>query len=158
MRQRVLKVFLSGLLSLPLWAQSPSPPAQIEQFQWLCGRWLGQGLGDLSEETWNTALGGTMLGVFRQHAQGQPKFYEFMLIREHQGSVELRIRHFHPDATAWEEPDKALVFPLLEVQPNLARFQGLTYRRDGDRLTITVSTPTSENPEAEAVFQLKRLP
>ena len=158
MRSSILKAILVGLMSLPLLAQSPPPPAQIEQFQWLCGRWLGQGLGDLSEETWNPALGGTMLGVFRQHAQGQPKFYEFMLMREHQGSVELRIRHFDPDATAWEERDEAMVFPLVEVQPNLARFEGLTFQRQGDSLTITVSTPTSENPQSAAVFQLKRMP
>ena len=162
----MIGLFLLILLAVPCLAQTPntrqlppqtaSPPATVEQLSWLTGNWLGEGFGgELSEETWQPARAKTMLGIFRQHAEGKPMFYELMLLHETGGTVELRLKHFNPDLTGWEEKDKFLTFKLVALEPNTAYFSGLTYRREGDTLRIFLAM-RREGKLEEAAFTLKR--
>jgi hypothetical protein len=118
--------------------------AKIQDFTWLTGNWQGQGLGDFSEENWQTPQGGSMLGTFRQHKQGKPWFYEFMLLLEVEGSVQLQVKHFNPDGKGWEEKDDFLTFRLIEVKPGVAYFEGLTFRRQDDQLEIFLAMASQE--------------
>ena len=77
-----------------------------------------------------------MMGVFRQFRDGKPRFYEFMLMSEVGDTVELRIKHFNPDVTGWEEKDKYTTFKLVKVEGQNAWFSGLTFKRQGNSLKI----------------------
>ena len=104
------------------------PPATISDLAWLEGRWTGTGLGGLSEEVIAPALGGQMIGMFRQSASdGTPDFYEFYHFAEENGSLILRIKHFNPDLTGWEEKDEREEFRLVALSDNAAYFDGLTF-------------------------------
>lgn len=164
-RRLALTLLLCLLLSWLSWADSPNTgqlaegqpagKARLEDLAWLEGRWLGTGFGDLSEEHWQPARAGSMLGLFRQHKDGKPLFYEFMQLAQVGDTVEMRIKHFDADLTGWEEKDEFLTFPLIEVKPNEARFSGLTLRREGDRLTIYLAM-RHDDKISEAVFSLHR--
>jgi hypothetical protein len=134
-----------------------SPPARIEQMGWLQGNWLGTGFGDLSEETWAPPRNGSMIGLFRQHGEGKPLFYELMLLRETEdGSLELRLKHFHPDIMGWEEKDKFLAFKLVALEEKAAYFNGLTYRLEGDKLSIFLALKEDDGKAEEFTFTLER--
>src|SRR5690606_30910946 len=61
--------------------------ATIADVAWLEGRWVGEGLGGAAEETYSPPAGGAMIGAFRSlKADGQPNFYEFVLLAEREGS------------------------------------------------------------------------
>jgi hypothetical protein len=118
--------------------------ARVADMAWLAGDWVGRGFNDLSEETWAKPSAGSMVGVFRQHKDGQPWFYEFMLLKDEGEGVELRIKHFNPDGTAWEEKEKFTTFKLLGLKPNEALFSGLTFRRNGNTLKIWLAMRNGE--------------
>jgi Domain of unknown function (DUF6265) len=127
---------------------------RVADLAWLVGDWVGRGFGDVSEETWTPPQAGSMVGVFRQHKDGKPWFYEFLLLKDEGESVELRLKHFNPDGTGWEEKDKFVTFKLVRLQPNEALFQGLTFRREGDTLKIWVAMKRGETV-SEAPFEFK---
>jgi hypothetical protein len=115
--------------------------ARIADFTFLVGSWRGRGIEQAeAEEIWAQPAGGQMMGVFRQFKpDGTPRFYEFMLLTEVEASVELRLKHFNPDATGWEEKDKYVRFRLAKVEPAAAWFHGLTFRREDQRLRIDLA-------------------
>ena len=117
-----------------------SPPASIAAVAWLEGRWQGEGLGGRTEETYAGPSGGQMIGHFRLERDGRPVFYEFMQVREHQGSLVYRLKHFNADGTPWEEKDRWVEFPLVAVEADTAYFSGMTFRRVGrDGLEVALS-------------------
>lgn len=109
-----------------------SPPARVEDVAWLQGRWIGEGLGGCSEENISPPVGGQMMGMFRQtKPDGALWFYEFYTIAPKGGSIVMRIKHFNPDLTGWEEKGGFAEFPLVAIEKGAVYFDGLTYARDG---------------------------
>jgi hypothetical protein len=108
-----------------------SPPATIEAVRWLEGRWRGEGLGGQVEESYASAAGGGLAGHFQLARAGKPAFYEFVLIRERDGSLVYQVKHFGPDGRAWEERDRWIEFPLVAVEGDRVFFSGLTLERSG---------------------------
>ncbi|WDI32045.1 DUF6265 family protein [Hyphococcus flavus] len=109
-----------------------SPPASVDELAWLVGHWKGSGLGGQSEEFIAPPLDGQMIGAFRQtKADGSLWFYEFYQIVEDQGSLVMRIKHFNPDLTGWEEKDDYVAFRLVETSENAVYFDGLTFKMTG---------------------------
>lgn len=109
-----------------------SPRAGIEELSWLEGRWIGEGLGGCSEETISAPVGGQIMGMFRQAgADGAPMFYEFYLFGATGDSIALRIKHFNPDMSGWEDKDGYVEFPLVAIEQDAVYFDGLTYKREG---------------------------
>ena len=45
---------------------------------WMAGRWVGEHDGDRIEEWWSEPYAGMLLGMFRWHRDGEPRFYELM--------------------------------------------------------------------------------
>ena len=45
---------------------------------WMAGRWVGEYDGDRIEEWWSEPHAGMLLGMFRWHRDGEPRFYELM--------------------------------------------------------------------------------
>lgn len=109
-----------------------SPPAKVEDVAWLEGRWIGEGLGGCSEETMSPPVAGQMMGMFRQTKEdGSLWFYEFYTIAPRGDSIAIRIKHFNPDLSGWEEKDAFVEFPLVAIEKGAVYFDGLTYALDG---------------------------
>ncbi len=107
-----------------------SPPAQIENVDWLVGQWLGDGIGGApAMESWLPPIGGTMVGTFvQQTADGDIQFTEHLYLMEEAGSLVLRLKHFNADLTGWEEKDDMLTFRLVAIESCAAYFNALTLR------------------------------
>jgi hypothetical protein len=136
-----------------------SPPARIQDFAFLTGRWMGPGLGGETEELWSSPAAGTMAGTFRLIESGKVAFYEFFALEEHEGSVALRLKHFYPGPglRGWEERDRDTSFRLVRVEDGKAWFHGLTYLREGpDTLVIYLALRGADQVLREEVFRLRR--
>lgn len=134
----LLALLLSLLLVAPAQPQ-PSRPAAIEQAQWLAGRWVGEGLGGTIEEVWSPAQGGQMVGHFALYRDGAPIFYELLLIDEQPGGLRMRVKHFNPDFTGWEERGGWHSFEPVSAGPHSLAFRGLALRREGEELLISLT-------------------
>jgi hypothetical protein len=140
-----------------LWA-APAPAATIADASWLAGRWVGEGLGGRIEEVWSPAEGGQMVGHFQLSVGGKPQFYEIMLLDVQPAGLRLRVKHFNPDFTAWEDKGGWHSFEPVSVAPNQIRFNGLSLEREGDALTMSVRLKQKDGSVAEHPIRLKRAP
>ena len=111
-----------------------SPPATIEQLDWLVGQWSGTGIGGApAHESWLPPVGTTMVGTFVQEdGESGIRFTEHLYIMEEEGTLIMRLKHFNPDMTSWEEKDETTDFKLIGIEPCAAYFHALTLRCDGD--------------------------
>lgn len=112
--------------------EAKSPPATLDQVAWLAGHWVGEGLGGVSEELWSPPAGGAMMGTYRLLKDGAPVFYELLLLVEENGTLILKLKHFDPDLTGWEEKADFVDFPLVAIEADAVHFDGLTYERQPD--------------------------
>ncbi len=129
--------------------------AKVEELNWLAGFWTGTGLGGDCEEAWLPAADGHMIGTFRFWSEGKLVFSEFMNIVQDGESVSVKLKHFNPDLTGWEEKEKWTTFKLVEIGENTAWFHGLTYERKGDELIISLAL-TEKGERRIEEFRLKR--
>ncbi len=164
-------LLLAGAVSGPVGAQSfrtdntlkrdsatVSPPATLDDVAWLVGGWRGTGLGGEAAETWMEPSGGAMPGVFRVVRDGEVVFYEMMALIEHQGSLELRLKHFNADMTGWEDKEEMVTFRLIRVDPDAIYFGSLTFRRHGDdRLQAFVAVRQRDGRLEELAFDFTRV-
>ena len=146
---------LALIAAMPASAQSL---ATIDQAGWLAGRWVGEGLGGPFEETWAPAAGGQMVGHFQLVKDGKPAFYEILLLDSQPNGLRLRVKHFNPDFTAWEDKAVWHSFEPVAVAPNQLKFNGLTFVRTGDDLLITVTLRAKDGTVANHPISLKRSP
>ena len=134
------------------------PPANLKIMSWLVGSWLGDGLGGMSEEIWSEPRGGVMMGMYRSLKQDQPVFYEFLMFVEEKGSVVLKLKHFNPDFSAWEDKTGFVSFRLVAVEERAVHFDGLSFVRDSDDgLRIYLLLRDSKSGEVrEEEFRMRR--
>ncbi|MDH5235835.1 MAG: DUF6265 family protein [Gemmatimonadota bacterium] len=118
--------------TLALEASAPRPKATLADLKLLVGHWRGGFLGSTAEEVWLPAAGGTMLGVARIYKEDAVVFYETMIAVEEEGSVSLKLKHFHPNLKGWEEKDDVVTFRLVKASGNTLWFEGLTFRKRED--------------------------
>jgi hypothetical protein len=132
---------LAFIGALALSAQPARPPVAggIDSASWLAGRWVGEGLGGRIEEVWSPAHGGQMVGHFALVREGIPAFYEIMLLDSQPAGLRLRVKHFNPDFTAWEDRGEWHSFEPDSVLPDRLVFRGLIVARSGDEMLITIS-------------------
>jgi hypothetical protein len=104
----------------------------IDDAAWLAGRWVGEGFGGQMEEAWAPPVGGQMVGHFRHWRDGEPRFYEIMLLDVVEGGVRMRVKHFNPDFTAWEDRGEWTTFAPVSASPEALIFSGLEIRRSGE--------------------------
>lgn len=138
---RLLKMFVFAMaLGGPGFAHAQTAPAAtIDAASWLAGRWVGEGFGGQMEESWAPPVGGQMVGYFRYWRDGQPQFYEFMLMDVVEGGVRMRVKHFNPDMVGWEDKGEWHAFEPVSAGPDALIFDGLEIRRDGaDRVVMTI--------------------
>lgn len=134
------------------------PKASVSDVAWLVGHWEGEGLGGRSFETISPPVAGQMAGHFQQVKDGKLFFYEIYQFVEKDGSLVLRLRHFNPDLTAWEEKGVTVDFPLVAIDKDAAYFDGLTMRRAGPNgMESFVRIKQKDGSTQEAVFRFRRV-
>lgn len=152
----------AALASAACAAQAQTPPAPavvtIEDASWLTGRWVGEGLGGQMEEGWSAPLGGQMIGYFRLARDGQPVFYEFIILDVTDAGLRMRLKHFNPDGTTWEERERWTTFEPVSVSATELRFNGLVITRESaDAITMRLRLRTGEQVREE-VLRFRRAP
>ena len=162
MRSLLAALLAAALASAPAPAQAPpaqAPRASIDDASWLAGRWIGEGLGGAIEEVWSPAQGGQMVGHFALIRNGVPSFYELMLLDAQEGGLRLRVKHFNPDFTAWEDRGGWHSFEPEAVEPDDIRFSGLRLRREGEQLLITITLrDRASGTTQDHLLRLRRAP
>lgn len=164
-------VFLLLLAGLPALAQTrPTPntlgfvPGQVRpratlsDVTWLAGHWQGPALGGLSEEVWTAPLGGSMMGSYKLVRGDSVIFYEILSLVEEDSSLVMRLKHFNPDLSGWEEKAEVRRFPLVRLTPTEAFFDGMTIRRlDPERLQIQLAIHMQDGSIREEEFRYTRV-
>jgi len=135
-----------------------SPPATLDGMAWLAGSWTGEGLGGQVDEIWSPPQAGAMMGMFRLLREGKTAFYELMTLVEENGSLVLRVKHFNPDLTGWEDKGESVDFALITDDGDRFLFDGLTFhRRADDTMTIHVVISSKDGTVREEVFRYARV-
>lgn len=147
-----------ALLTAAASAHAQTQRSTIEDAAWLAGRWVGEGFGGEMEESWAPPVGGQMIGHFRHWREGQPQLYEFMIMDVVDGGVRMRLKHFNPDFTAWEDRETWTTFEPVSASPEALIFNGLAIRREGeDRIVMTIRLRNGENV-TEHILRFQRAP
>jgi Domain of unknown function (DUF6265) len=129
----------------------------LADMDWIAGYWVGEGLGGISEEMWSKPAGGAMTGTYRLIKDGKPVFYEMCWLVEHEGTISLRLKHFNPDLTGWEEKDKTVDFRFIKKDGSRVYFTGLTFERHGNtELNIYLALRQKDGTVKEEVFRMRR--
>ena len=122
------------------------PDVGVDSLAWLAGRWRGEALGGTAEEAWLPPAGGQMAGVFRLVKDGAPAFYEAVILLEIEGRLTMRLKHFDAALVGWEEKGETVDFPLVDHEPGVWYFDGLTIVKEAeDRATYHVLLSDGEN-------------
>ena len=107
------------------------PAATLEDAAMLVGSWAGTAFGQRFEETWNPPSAGTMVGMFKLFGDDGVSFYELLLLTEEEGTLELKVKHFNADFSAWEEKGDYVTFKLVKKSPGELHFGGLSFYARG---------------------------
>lgn len=118
--------------TLQLDDSAPRPAATLADVELLLGHWQGSFMGAQAEEIWLPAAGNTMVGLFRLYSDEEVYFYEIMHMVEEEGSVSLKLKHFHGDLKGWEEKDEMVTFRFVKSTPEGLWFEGLTFLKQPD--------------------------
>ncbi len=121
---------------------------------WLTGTWTGEGFGGTMEEIWSAPdANGTMMGMFRHfNGNGSLNFYEFWVL----DSAGLKLKHFNPDMTGWEEKGDFVTFEKVRFQKDKTTLKGLTYEKIGDdEMKISLRMKYGDEVKIE-VFMMSR--
>lgn len=120
--------------------------AGIDQAAWLAGTWVTESGGRWTEERWAPPRGGVMLGTSLTGKGAVASSWEYMrIVVSADGTL-----------TFWGSPNgkPPVPFQAADGGPTLLVFENaahdyptrITYRREGDRLTATISGPNGANP------------
>lgn len=118
--------------TLKIEEKAARPKATLADVKLLEGHWQGDFLGARAEELWLPPAGGAMAGIFRLYEGDKVMFYELMLLVEEEGSVSMKLKHFHADLKGWEEKDAMKTFRLVKATPEGVWFEGLTFLKQAD--------------------------
>ena len=131
---------------------------QLSELAWLTELWTGEGLGGTCDEIWMPQMDNAMQGIFRYSKDGKIVFTEYMIIEQLDSNISLKLKHFSKDLTPWEENDKWITFELIKIEGTTAYFNGLTYSRKKDELTIKlIFIEGEENWIEEFTFKKSKL-
>ncbi len=109
----------------------PPPAATLDDAAWLTGSWVGTGFGQRIEEVWNAPTAGSMVGMFKLYGDDGVAFYELLLLVVEDGTLGLKVKHFNPDFTAWEEKGDYHTFRLVKKEADALHFKGLSFYKRG---------------------------
>jgi len=132
-------------------ANQPIPPPTVDDLAWFEGRWVGQLGESIIEEHWSGVDGGTIIGMFRVVSAGKSTpnrvgLYEFWAVEPGDHGPELRMRHFSPGLTAWEEKDAPLVFRVVATGERMVAFE---VEEENGPVRLTYTRPEEDRLVAE---------
>ena len=111
------------------------PAASLADADWLVGSWAGTAFGQRFEQVWSSPSAGSMVGTFKLMDGDTVSFYEILLLTVDDGTLSLKVKHFNPDFSAWEEKADFVHFRLVNFGDDELHFSGLSfYRRDDDNI------------------------
>ena len=111
------------------------PAATLEDAAFLVGNWTGTAFGSNFQAHWNPPAAGSMVGLFKLFNDEGVSFYEILQLSVEEGSLSLKVKHFHADFTAWEEKEDFINFRLVGKEENALHFGGLSfYPRDENNM------------------------
>lgn len=136
-----------------------SPPATIKEVAFLVGHWSGNGLGGTFEEIWTAPRQGVMVGMYRGLKDDAPTFNELLVLREEAGSLVIRLKHFNPDMTGWEEKDQVVTMPYVGTRGGVVHFDGMAFKPTGpDTVTCYLAIENKKDGTVrEATFTYTRV-
>ncbi len=108
------------------------PSATLDDVSWLVGSWEGEAFGGTFEEVWNPPSLGSMVGFFKFMGDDAVGFYEILLLVEEEGSLSLKVKHFNPDFTAWEDKADYVNFRFVSADDDVIHFSGISFYRVND--------------------------
>ena len=108
------------------------PAATLEDAAMLVGSWEGTAFGGRIEEVWNPPSAGSMVGMFKFFVDDEVVFYEIFLMTVEEGTLSLKVKHFGPDFSAWEEKDDFIEFRLVRIDDDALHFGGISFYQRGD--------------------------
>lgn len=122
------------------------PEATLDDARWLAGSWTGTAFGKRFEEVWNPPSAGSMVGMFKLFGDDGVAMYELMVITVENGTLSLKIRHFHPDFTAWEDKEEDVTLRLVKKEDDALHFGIISfYRRNDDHIDAYVLFREGDN-------------
>lgn len=131
--------------------------ATIQDMIRLNGTWHGTGLGGTVEEIYSAPQDGVIMGSFRFFDKGKTVFYEFITVAEDKGTLIVKLKHFNPDLSGWEEKDKTVDFKFVKKDKNRMYFEGQTFEFIGKTaLNIYVAIKQKDGQILEEIFRYKR--
>lgn len=112
------------------------PEATLEDAAFMVGSWTGTAFGSRFEEVWNPPSAGSMVGMFKVFDGDKVSFYEILLLTvDDEGTLSLKVKHFNPDFTAWEDKEDYVNFRLIKKEKDALHFGGISfYSRSEDRM------------------------
>lgn len=132
----------------------------LDDLAWMAGTWRGGDETHHIEEHWSEPAGTSMVGSFHLVIEGEPVFYELIVIEIEGGTPVMRLKHFSPGLVGWEKRKRCLSFALTEQQAGAwARFEDpdsdehLLYTRSGDHLTVELN-----HERGQGLFEFERVP
>ena len=142
----------------------PVTGVRPDDLGWLAGAWRGRRGSDPVEEHWSAPAAGTLMGMFRWRKEDRVSLFEFMTIEPDEDRLLLRIKHFHPGLTGWEEKDEAAEMVLVQSGPRRAAFMQLhkpnpfwlVYVREDDRTLVTYFVREGKMPAEDEHFIYER--
>jgi len=108
------------------------PPGTLADASLLVGSWTGTAFGGALEEVWNPPSAGSMVGLFKLMHDGEVSFYEILLLTEEEGTLNLKVKHFSADFSAWEEKEDHVTFRFIKAEENALHFSGISFYRIND--------------------------
>ena len=127
--------------------------ASIDTFKLLEGSWTGEGLGGQFDELWMPPRDQQMHGVFRLERDGKLVFTEYMSIMKDSIGYSMKIKHYSPDFSGWEEKDDHVDFRFIKKEGDWIYFSGLTIHRKGEQhLDIYVAFKQEDGSHKEELF------
>ena len=122
-------VYLIFTTSILIAQEKKTLEPKLENISWISGNWKGEAFGGLTEENWSEPFGGSMMATFKLINDGKVSFYEIEIIREVENTLILQLKHFNNDLKGWETKDETIDFPLKEITPTKAVFEGMTFEK-----------------------------
>jgi hypothetical protein len=99
------------------------------------------------------------LAQYRHLKDDKPLFYELLTLGEERGSLVIRLKHFNPDLTGWEERGDSVSFPFVVKQGGVLHFEGMAFKPRGkNAVTVYLAIQNEKDGSVrEAEFHYTRV-
>lgn len=108
------------------------PEATLADVSWMVGSWTGSAFEGTFEEVWNAPSADSMVGMFKLMKDDKVEFYELLLLVEENRTLNLKVKHFNGDFSAWEDKEDYVNFRLVLLEKDAVHFSGISFHRVND--------------------------